>query len=508
MSRFSVKNIAGGILLHWALFALQILTSLITTPIIIKTLDNLYFGLWVTLMQFTGYLYLLDFGLRNTVVHRTAQAISGRRRSSLYQLVSASVRLSSILATLTILVSAILAFVIPLFFDLTPQVQREAAIVIFIGGCTVALAIYNNPYEGVVRGFGLFITLSKFGFISLIIRTALTIGLLLLGYKIIALALVQLFVGVMNAAFVMYLAKKSMAREGFRKGASKLTLIRFIALSKSVWRYSWSILFDNISQKLIFSSSTFIIGIVLGVPMVTFYAIASQLIDYLRGLIEVFISIIMPVASKITGAKEEKDLDFVLFQGSRFVTWFVLPIITVYIVLGERFISLWIGKEYAETANTILLILGSAQALSLIQYSITVVMRSLEKHSIIAKYRFIQAVVNIALGVVLAYQYGLVGVAIASAVSQIVIAAIVMPRSLRREMEYSYLSLLALAYVRVTVVCVGIGLIGYLIDEMATPSSLPEFVMIVAGLALLYFAASYFLILDRNERAQIKKLLA
>ena len=504
MSKFTIKNIASGIFSHWALLVLQILVSLFMTPFVVNTLDNLYFGLWVTLMQFTGYLYLLDFGLRNTVVHRTSQAIAGRRRTSLHPLLKAATRLSAAIAGVTIVVAGVMALFVPTLFDLSPNVEFESAITIFIAGCTVALAIWNNPYEGVARGFGLFLPLSAFGVIALAVRTALTVLFLLMGYKIVALALVQLVIGMLNAGFVLYLAKSSLARERFPRAEQSLSTRRFLALSRSVWRYSWSIFIDNFSRKLIFSANTVIIGLVLGVPTVTFYAIASQLIEHLRGLIDVCMSIIMPVASRITGSDDQSDLEFVLFQGARFVAWFSLPIITIYLVLGEMFIGLWVGQEYAATAGAVLVILGAAQASSLMQYSITVVMRSLEKHRVIAYLRLVEAIINIVLSTALAYRMGLIGVAIGTAIAQVLIATVVLPRFILQHMKISYFRLLSTAYVRTTIVCAIIGSLGWLMREFAPPGSLVAFIAQAAGLGVIYVLLSYFLVIDNTERERLR----
>jgi O-antigen/teichoic acid export membrane protein len=500
-----LKSIATSIFSHWVLVLYNMVISFFLSPFIVNSLGDLYFGLWVTLIQFTSYMYLLDFGIRNTVVHRTAQAVGGKRHSTLVYVIKSSMRLSTAIALLTLVASGILALVVPMFLGLEPDVEAEARIVIFISGFTIAIAIWNNPNEGIIRGFGLFLLANSFGFFTLTLRTALTVILLLQGYKIVALAIAQLTVSIIHVIFIRYMAARHLQKRGFRKGRRPLTRLRFIAMARSVWNYSWSILIDNISQKVIFTSDTIVISTILSVPLVTFYAIANQLVEYLRRLIDSSMQVIIPIASEITGARHNNDLKGLLIQSTRFTAWFSLPILVMYIVVGDTFVGLWMGPKYADPVRPILMTLAITQILAVQHYGITVVMRSLEKHKIIAHLRSGEAIVNVILSVILAKQIGLIGVALGTAISHSIVTAIILPRIVTRELNISYLSFIMPAYFKTAIICALIAGLAHWMNVYYTPESLAMFFLNMAVVAFAYIVLSYLVVLNGYERQAISR---
>ncbi|MCW9014602.1 MAG: oligosaccharide flippase family protein [Gammaproteobacteria bacterium] len=498
-----IRNIANGIFSHWALVLYNMVVSFFLSPFIVNTLGDLYFGLWVTLMQFTSYMYLLDFGLRNTIVHRTAQAVGGRKTSTLVPAIKASMRLSTAIAFLTVIVAIILSFLVPPLLNLDPSAESDARWVILISGITISITIWNNPNEGVIRGFGLFLLANSFGFFTLTIRTALTVTLLLLGYKIISLALAQLFVSIIHVIFIKYVAQHYLKKRGFRKSKFRLSLYRFKALATSVWKYSWSILVDNISQKVIFTSDTIIISMILSVPLVTFYAIANQLIEYLRRLIDSSMAVIMPIASEITGAHREGDLISLLIQSTRFSAWFSLPVLTMYVVMGDTFVGLWMGPNYAEPVKEILTILAITHIIAIQHYGIIIVLRSLEKHRVVAPLRIIEAIVNVVLSVILAKTMGLIGVAFGTAISHVLVTAIILPYIITKELKISYLDFIVPSYLKTLITCGLIAAIGYWIDIEYHPANMAMFFLNISLIILIYLVFSYIFVLNQTERDRV-----
>jgi O-antigen/teichoic acid export membrane protein len=276
-------------------------------------------------------------------------------------------------------------------------------------------------------------------------------------------------------------------------------------MARSVWNYSWSILIDNISQKVIFTSDTIVISTILSVPLVTFYAIANQLVEYLRRLIDSSMQVIIPIASEITGARHNNDLKGLLIQSTRFTAWFSLPILVMYIVVGDTFVGLWMGPKYADPVRPILMTLAITQILAVQHYGITVVMRSLEKHKIIAHLRSGEAIVNVILSVILAKQIGLIGVALGTAISHSIVTAIILPRIVTRELNISYLSFIMPAYFKTAIICALIAGLAHWMNVYYTPESLAMFFLNMAVVAFAYIVLSYLVVLNGYERQAISR---
>src|SRR4029077_7774682 len=75
----------------------------------------------------------------------------------------------------------------------------------------------------------------------------------------------------------------------------------------------------GISGRLVLWSDNIVIGVILGPAVVTFYAIAGNLIDYLQGILSSSLSLLVPLATYYDAASEEKKLQFLFSRGSRFL---------------------------------------------------------------------------------------------------------------------------------------------------------------------------------------------
>ena len=67
------KNIILTIFSNWTVLLLNIIISFFLAPYVVHKLGNVYYGIWAIVMQFTGYMYLMDFGVRDAVIRYTSQ---------------------------------------------------------------------------------------------------------------------------------------------------------------------------------------------------------------------------------------------------------------------------------------------------------------------------------------------------------------------------------------------------------------------------------------------------
>ncbi|MEQ8205984.1 MAG: hypothetical protein RIA65_07405, partial [Woeseia sp.] len=72
------KRVAKNVFSNWANLAVNIVISFFLAPFIVKSLGNTWYGIWVIMMQFTGYLYLLDFGVRESVIRYVSKFLASK----------------------------------------------------------------------------------------------------------------------------------------------------------------------------------------------------------------------------------------------------------------------------------------------------------------------------------------------------------------------------------------------------------------------------------------------
>ncbi len=84
---------ARSITSNWIMLALNVGVAFFLSPYVVKHLGSVYYGIWALANQFIGYLYLLDFGVRESVIRYTAKYVAKQQPRQLNQVLSTAILL-------------------------------------------------------------------------------------------------------------------------------------------------------------------------------------------------------------------------------------------------------------------------------------------------------------------------------------------------------------------------------------------------------------------------------
>jgi O-antigen/teichoic acid export membrane protein len=177
-------------------------------------------------------------------------------------------------------------------------------------------------------------------------------------------------------------------------------------------------------------------------------------------------------------------------------------------VQGFPFIALWIGQKYADQAETLIIIFFVTlyfYAPHLISYSL---LQGLNKHKLYSYLSAVIAVLNLILSIILVQLYGLVGVAIGSAIPQILFFGILVPFYTCKIHDWSYLTYIFQTHIKLMIptVLLYAGLTS--VQHYIYPDSYLILFAESFSVALLYFIAVYVLSLSTYERGHVNALLS
>lgn len=502
------RQLAKNVFSNWAILLLNILISFFLAPYVVHKLGNVYYGIWSIVMQFTGYLYLMDFGVREAVIRYTSKLNAKRYGSILNQIVSTALVLYSAVALACVLVAAIGAWLFPVIFDIPGELTDEVRLVVLLSSLTIAQTLIFNVFTGILMGLQRYDIANVIGVILSIVRAGLIVYLLGEGYKIIGLASVQLFVGVTMGMLLTIYALRLLKNAGIPFKFQIKSSRRFKALSRRLFNYSIFVFINVVGMKIIFSTDAIVIGIFLTVAEVTFYAIAGNLGEYLRKLMSVTASVLNPLASHLDALGEDNKVKAVITSGSRFSLFIGFPVAMTYIILGEEFISLWMGEEYAAKAGAVLIIFGITQLLTFHQYSIKMVLYGLSKHSVIAYWSIVEAIVNLVLSIILVQHYGLVGVALGTAIPHVLIAMILYPIYACKVTETNIMWFWKEVYIRPVIAIIPFALMAWWVRNNISVDSLFYFFVIILLMCVVYAVIAYFVVLKSEEREKVVSIVS
>jgi O-antigen/teichoic acid export membrane protein len=495
MTSTIVRNVTAG----WASIAIGIGFAFVLAPLTVRTLGNVQYGIWTLLMQLTGYLWLFDFGVRESVVKYVAQYHAIDDKSSIQATIRTAISLYSGVSLATMLCAAALAVGLPHLFNIPAGEMTTARITALLVGGTVAQSFVFNVFVGIVMGLQKFYLISRIGIFLTVGRGVLMYVLLSAGFGLITLALIQFSSTLLSNLLVYRLARRELPYLSL--GLAWPTMKE----AAKLFNYGKYVLLSNIGDKLVFATAAIVIGIFQPIAALTFYAIGASLIEHLRTFIASMGAILNPISSSMEARRENDRIGMVVLTGAKGSMLLGLPVCIGFIALGRTFIALWIGEEYATTAGTVLAILATGHLVGLPYYVISGVLYGLGRHRTVAWSRVVEGGINLGLSIILVQLYGVVGVAIGTVIPHLVVVGVVLPALLPRWIRFNLGAYYVSTYLRPLVAATPFLLACVLIAMEFTPSSFVAFFAWILFALPLYVIPVWSVALTADERATARE---
>jgi O-antigen/teichoic acid export membrane protein len=480
---------------NWAALVVNTALSFVIAPIVVNSLGSVYYGLWTLLMQFTGYLWLLDFGVRESVIKYVAQYHAAGDERELEATVRTAVSLYAAVAALGLLASLGLAAALPYVFNIPGEAVNAARVTAFLTGATVAYSFLANVFVGVLMGLQRFYLVSRVGILFSIARAVAIYALLSSGFGIVSLAMVQLVLSVVSGFLVYVLCRRDLAHVSFSPiRPERAHVAKLLHFGK------W-VLVSNLGDKIIFSTDAIVIGLFLPIATLAYYAIAGTLIVHLRSFIQAMAAVFNPLSSSLQATNDGVQLARVVQSGAKFAVLVGLAPCIGFMLLGERFITLWMGGDYGPTAGMVLAVLAAGHAVGLPYATISGVLYGLGRHRTVAISRVVEGGANLMLSIVLVKAYGWVGAAIGTAIPHAIMVGAILPRLLPTIGPISLSDYYQWTYLRPALAAVPFALTCWALEHLLAPRDLVTFMVAGAFSLVSYVVPVAMLALTSEERA-------
>ena len=481
----------------WLGLAVNIGISFFLAPFVVRSLGNVYYGVWTLVNQFTGYLWLLDFGVRESVVKYVAQHHALKENDEMAAVVHAAVSLYGIIGGLVLLAVGGMTIALPHVFNIPADSIGAARLTLLIVGLTIAQGFVFNVYVGVLMGLQKFYLVDRLASGFAIVRAILIVAVLSAGFGIVALALVTVAITTAGNLAVYTLCRREVPHIGFSLARPRGEDVRRIV------DYGKYVLVNNIGEKLVYASDGLVIGMFLPIASLTYFAIAASLIGYLKSIVGSMASVLNPMSSTMDSKSDSRGVGVLFLASAKAAVIVGLPFCIGFIVLGERFINLWMGPAYGPTSSRILQVLAVSHLAGLPYYTFSGVLYGLAQHRVVANVRLAEAVVNVALSVVLVQYYGLVGVAVGTLIPHVLIATVVLPVFLPRLLSVNVWEYFQSTYFWPLVAGIPFALVCLAIERTLAPQTFVTFLASVAAGLPIYAAACWYLAFSAQERSTV-----
>lgn len=479
---------------NWGTYAFAVAVNFFLTPFVVRSLGDTTYGAWVLLASLTGYLSLLDLGVRGAVTRYVSRFHTFSQHEEAGRTASAALLTFSVAGLLAIAISVVVAiFVVPTF-KIPTHLLTPARTVVVLGGVTIACSLIGGVFGGILVGLQRFaytngIEIGNEGLRVLCIFLALRTG-----RGIVTLACIQLTFSLTRALTSFLLS---------RHLYPQLTIRVSTADREHVWMVlSFGIFATlmHVSSEIILYTDSVVIGVFLPVSWITFFGIAANLTNYTRNLISGISQTISPMVSSIEAQGQRSRLEQVLLDGSRFATLVALPILLTFMLRGGTFIGLWIGHQYADLSGQILRILALSLWFAVGNQIIAATMLGTSKHRALVPAYLAEALLNLGLSILLIRRYGIIGVAWGTTIPRLIACVFFGPWFVRHTMGVPIRTYWSTVWGQTALAMVPFALASYGIEKLWPAPNLIVYFAQIAMTFPLALIGSWLLCLTDQER--------
>lgn len=420
------RRLLVGAVTNWLAFAATLLVGFFLTPYVVRRLGDGPYGVWAFVESLVAYFTLFDLGIAACVVRFVARFHATGDRDDLNRLVSTCLALFLGLGGL---VFAIGSGLLPVFLPSLeeagiPPGEVLAFALLMLGNLAVTLPL--SLFPSILDGLERFALKSGVRIAVLAARTAGTIAVLERSPSLLNLGLL-----ITAANLIEHLACALLACRALPELRLSARLIDRVTL-KQVKGYSLHAFLAMVAGRTCVQSGVVIVGAMLGPTPVTYFALASRLVEFAKALLRSATNTLTPAVSSFEASGDTAAIRRVFLRGTRWVLYLILPVHLGLVVFGRPFLTVWLGDAvYADHCYPALVILSSTLTLVVAQSVASRILYGTARLRGFARAALLEAAGNVLLSVALGPRFGLTGVAIGVAVPNLVMCLWVIAHTAR-----------------------------------------------------------------------------
>ncbi len=456
------------------------------TPFLLRELGANDYGLWILIGSIAAYGSLLDFGIATAVTKFVAQYHAEGRIEHARSLVATALWLYLGLGLVAVILSAILAPVIPIALNIPPGQQTTASWLMLLSGLSLGVSLPSATSIAVLRGLHRFDLSNLVGIFGMTLFTVATVGVLLLGGGLLGMVAVGIPVTLVTQVPAIWLIQRTAPKLRFGLRQTDRGWLR------TLMSFSSALFVINVAGQVQTKTDEITIGAFMPVANVAPYSIARRLSEMPQILSEQFMKVILPLASQLDAENDRGRLRTLYLASSRLTLAIFLPLAVGVIIFAQPFLKAWVGAPYDQYAYLVV-ILTLASLVDISQWPAGTILQGIGRHRLLAVITFGTALANLGLSLGLVRPLGLAGVALGTLIPATIESLCFVLPYVMRVNQISFRIVLTEIYLPVLLPAVPMVIVLYGLREIVQPVSLIA-IAAIGGLGLLVYVIGYMAI--------------
>ncbi|OLC36573.1 MAG: hypothetical protein AUH81_07940 [Candidatus Rokubacteria bacterium 13_1_40CM_4_69_5] len=410
----------------WIITLVTIVTAYLLTPFTIHRLGDAGYGTWNLINSITGYLALLVLGVPMASVRYFAQHVADGDARKLNEAIGSCTALYLMLGGAALLVGVGLYAFFSVTYDIPTTIRGDARWAFALTVLYVAVGFVGMLPNGVLSAHEDFVPRNVVRLAGLVLRLGLTLWWLTLRASLSVLALIQLACLAFDCSLCTWLILR-------RYPGTRIRLVDFDwGMARRILSFSLYVLVLNAGARLSFETDSLVIGKFQDVSSIPYFTVANSFVLYLMEFVLAIAAVVMPAATRLKTQGRTLELREIFLKWSKIALSVTIMVGLFLIVLGPRFIAWWIDPTFEGPAGQVLQILMISYLVFLPVRGVSLpILMGLGKPGLPTIGFLVAGVLNLGLSIVLARPLGLAGVAIGTAIPNVLFAALVLVHACR-----------------------------------------------------------------------------
>ena len=501
---------ARNIFSNFAGYGVTVIAALGLTPFIQEKLGGDVWAMWAVIVSMTGSYGLLDLGIRSAV----GQYVTRHYSKGDMEGVNRTLNTAMALLLGVALVAAVVTIALCLTLDSWIEFEEFETFVdptqvqwaLLISGIGIAMSLPMALWSCVTYARERFDISNAIGIGETLVRVALILSVLSADGGIVGLAIVTAATQLINWLARMLVAYRLMPGLRWSPSLFDRTTVRELA---SFGAFNVIV---NAADRVVISTDLIIVAAVLPAAT-TFYATGALLPPYFMQMILMVTWTMTPYATGRDSLGDRKALRNLLLNGTRGCLFLASVVGAGLLLTGDDFLHQWIDPTLLDTtayadAAIILAILTWATLVRASASCGRQVLFGMRRMRVLAGLSCVEAILNLALSVILIHSIGTKGVAFGTLIPVIILYGIIQNIYLTRLLGLRISSFLGQALRASVPVMSGMYLMHLWVDSWWVIDSWGTLAVKIALLLVPAVAIGYLVVMNPEERRSLRRRLS
>lgn len=498
MGKLKLSQIKMGAIISYFALGVNIITGLIYTPWMVRQIGQANYGLY-TLATSLIAIFMLDFGLGSAVSRFVSKYRAEGNQEAINSIIGVIYKLYIAIDIIILFVLVgIYFFLDVIYVKLTPtELEQFRTLYIMVAGFNL-ISFPLSPLNGILNAYEKFIQLKLCDLFNKLFTVGLVVVALEVSSSVTTVVAANVLSGIITLIIKLIIVRAKLPlRVDFRAGDKTLykTLFGFTAWTTVI----------SVMQRFTHSFAPSVLGMTANSIEIAIYSPAVVLEGYFYVLATAVNGLFLPRISRFIADKKEDEILKLMIKVGRYQITVLGLVFIGFLCVGQDFMALWMGPEYAKTYYCALIIIfPSLIACSQQIASTTLIAKNLIKYQ--AKCYIVTGVLGLIISYVLSMFLGSIGVCIGTAVTAL--ANIVYLNIIyRSKADINVFEFYKKCYVKAVPCYIIVAIISYFLISFVNIAGWMGLIIKATIIAVVYFAIFAFVYFSAADRKSLLKRL-